>query len=205
VTRITLTRTAVTGALTVTRLPLTAVELVTRRRGTAWLPATAFAMFEANVLRLAGAALRDEDLAAAGDRREDVAVRRTRAAKLEASASATEEKARQRREQREREAEQSTERARHRVEREREAIEAAAQERRSSVQRTAERRRDEAQQRAAAEQTRRAKRRRSDRLAVLEGQADAQDAATDAVETEKAALDTVDELDAVKERRRARA
>ena len=66
------------------RLPLTAVETVTRRRGTDWPPAIAFTRVEGAMFQVAAGVLNDDALAAEGKRLQAAAIKAVADATAEA-------------------------------------------------------------------------------------------------------------------------
>jgi len=88
-----LPRKAVTSYLELTRLPLTQVERVLGKQGTAWAPAIAVDRLQAKIKGAAGSLLNDETLLADARLQQGALDELTRAATLEAEAAALREQA----------------------------------------------------------------------------------------------------------------
>jgi hypothetical protein len=200
----TLPRRAVEGALTVTRLPLTAVETITRRRGRDWAPALAFSTVEANVLQLAAGVLHDEALAEHGRRVAEATTRRQEALDLEAAADAVERRAQQQRDATVEQAEAAVDKTRDAAQEAVAESEESAAQRVEQVRAAAAKRRQSVQKAAAQREKGRQRAQRAETLAVLDERADATEAAAEAVDAKKAAVEAAEQVDELKQARRAR-
>jgi hypothetical protein len=200
----TLPRRAVEGALTVTRLPLTAVETITRRRGSDWGPALAFSTVEANVLQLAAGVLHDETLAEHGRRVAQATSRRQEAMDLEAAAQAVERRAEQERDTTVERAESAVEQTRDAAEQTVAESEESAAQRVEQVRKAAAKRRQSVKQTAAEREKGRQRAQRAETLAVLDERAEATEAAAEAVDAKKAAVEAAEQVDELTQVRKAR-
>lgn len=164
------------------RLPLTAVETVTKRSGTDWPPATAFMRIEGTVLQAAGSVLRNDELALEGRRLQAAATKAERAVELDAEAALLEEQAEQEREERLARAERFQEQASERADAAREKAAQAAQDKRRKAAASTRATKTAARNREQATEAALRKRERADRLAAAKKD-------TEALELKGAALD----------------
>lgn len=195
---------AVRAGLATARLPLTTLERVTGRRGSAWAPAVGFAKLEATVLEAAGDLLADEALASEGRRKQAGVSKMHRATEVDAEAERFAEQADERYAERREQADEFSERASQRAEEQRQRVADEADEKREQTERAARQRSAKARERARETQEGLRKRSRADRLATAQDREEALEAEVDAVEAEEKVLDLDARIEASREARKAR-
>lgn len=198
----TMPRRAIELGLAAGRLPLTAVETVTGRRDSGWLPAVAYTGFESTVLQLAGGLLRDETLAAAGRRKQAAATTLANAVEMEAEAETFEAESEQRRRRQESQARSAARAARERAEDRRQEVAEGQASRREQVARGMKQRKARAA--TKAEQTREGlgRRQRARRVEETRDRSEALQRQEGALESQSEALDLGEKIEESKAARR---
>lgn len=195
---------AVRTSLNVIRFPLTAVERVTGRRGSAWGPAAGFAMVEATVLQTFADLLHDEALAAEGRRKQAGAAKAQRAAEVDADALRSQEQADQKHAERTEAADEFADRAGRRAAEQQDKTEQEAAKRREQAERAAQQRSTRARERAGETQEGLRHRERADRLATAKDREEALETEIAAVDAEEKVLHLDDRIERSRETRKAR-
>lgn len=199
----TIPRAAVTGYLRALRLPLSAAERIARQQDNeSWPPALAFETLEAKLEGAAGLLLRDEDLLAAAQLREEKVEKLREARALKAAADVERTTARD--DERRREAQITQERGRAgraAAERKREAQGQAEQRKRAAAQEAAKKS-DAVRAQEAAQETVIERRERATKAEALREESKALDLTDEALEAQ-AKVDLIEEtLEGNKEARK---
>lgn len=195
-------RRAVQTAMTVTRLPLTAVEALTGRRGSDWAPATAFSSVEATVLQVAGNVLHDEQMLEHGRHQAQAATRRQEAHELDAAAAAVDRRGRQQHSATLSRTESAVDTAQQAVDETEQRVERTLEERSEAVERASRSRKQAAARQAGQREKARQRATRAQTLTVLDEKAEAADATLEAVDAQRAAAQAAEQVDEVKKARR---
>jgi hypothetical protein len=194
-------RRTVQVGLAATRLPLTAVETVIGRRDSGWFPATAYTGFEAAVLQVAGGLLGDQEMAAAGRRKQGATSRLQTAAELDAQAEATRAKAEQTRRRQVARAESTAGSTREHAEERRADLAERESARKVQIDRATRSRQARAARRAEETEKGRARRQRARDADVAAERAEALEHAEAALDAQEAALDLGETIEKSREAR----
>jgi len=199
----TLPRVAVTNYLRLLRVPVDAAGSLTKHDET-WPPALAFDAFEAQVLRLLGSVLRDDELVQDARRQQLRVDQLRRAERLEAEAETRRREADTELEERRDQAKEKAEQAQERKEQEKERVAKQTQQAERKARQEAQAKDQKAKQAAEAREARLETRQRDAEAKRLAAERTALEERREALEVAGSALDVDKAADAVKERRMAR-